>query len=84
MQQPFAPQYTVPRPTSASPGNGAAITGIICGVIAFLFLPPLFGIAGLVCGGIAMSKRESLAPLALIVSGIGLVVGMILGYLVWS
>lgn len=83
MQQPFAPQYTAPRPTSPR-GNTWSTIGIICGAIAFLFFPPLFGIAGLVFGGIAKSKGESGATTALIVSVLGLVLGMIIGALVMS
>lgn len=82
VQQQFAPQYSAPRPTS--PGNTLSTIGIICGAIAFLILPPVFGIAGLVFGGIAKAKGESRATTALIVSGLGLVLGMIIGALVMS
>jgi hypothetical protein len=66
----------------ADPGNGLSIAGIICGAIAFLFFPILLGPAGLILGGIGLSRRESKAPIAMVVSGCGLVVGMILGVIV--
>lgn len=59
-----------------------SVISIVCGAIAFLFIPILFGVAGLILGGIAMSKKEKLAPVALAVSGAGLIVGIVLGAIV--
>lgn len=67
-----------------SSGNGFSIAGIVMGAIALLFVPPLFGILGLVFGGIGLSKKEKLAPVAMIVSGLGLVLGIILGVIVFT
>jgi len=67
-----------------SEANLLSIIGIICGVVAFLFFPILFGPAGLTLGGIAISKREPLGWVALGVSAAGLVIGMILGVLAWG
>lgn len=53
------------------------------GAVAFLFFPVLSGPAGLILGGIGLGQKERLAPVAMTVSGIGLVVGMILGLLVY-
>ena len=76
------PQFMAPAPST--PGNGLSTAGIILGVIAFLFLPIVFGPAGLICGAIAKSKGEPKAVVAMIVSGAGLVLGMILGVLVFA
>lgn len=73
---PYAPGQDVPNES-----NTLSIIGIVCGAIAFLFCPPLFGLAGLILGGIALSKKERLAPWALGVSGAGLVLGMVIGAL---
>ena len=81
-QPPPAPVFSAPRPTS--PGNTFSVIGIICGAIAFLLLPIVFGPAGLILGAVAKSKGEDKAVLAMIVSGLGLVVGMIIGALVYS
>ena len=51
----------------------------MCGVVALLIVPPLFGIAGLVLGWVARKRGERLAGWALGVSACGLVLGMIIG-----
>ncbi|MTE21482.1 hypothetical protein F0L17_20675 [Streptomyces sp. TRM43335] len=71
--QPYQPQ---PPNTS----NTLSVVGIVLGCVAFFFCPPLFGIAGIVCGVIANSKGERLAKTAIGVSVAGLVLGMILGF----
>nr|WP_180218772.1 hypothetical protein [Streptomyces albus] len=58
-----------------------SIVGIVLGAIAFLFCPPGFGIAGLICGLVAKSKQERLASTAIGVSIAGLVCGMLIGFL---
>lgn len=73
MQNPYAEQ---------KPSNTLSIIGIVCGAIAFLFCPFILGIAGLVLGGVAKSKNEPLANVALIVSGLGLVGGIIISVVV--
>jgi uncharacterized protein YacL len=70
------------KPVSTS--NTLSIIGIVCGAIAFLFLPIILGPAGLILGAVARSRNERLANVALIVSALGLVVGLILGYLVFK
>lgn len=88
---PAYPQAPVGGPYASGPyapppseSNTLSIIGIICGSVAFLLVPPLFGIAGLILGGVGKSRNERLAPWALGVSAAGLVIGMILGALVWS
>lgn len=85
----IAPADSTTWPYSTEPGatgssNVLSIIGIVMGGIAFLFCPILFGPAGLILGGIAMARKERLAVVALIVSGCGMVVGFVLGFLVWS
>ena len=77
----FAPQ-ALPSPRTSS--NGYSTAGIILGAIAFLFFPIICAQQGLILGGIAMSKGESRGVVALVVSGVGMIVGFILGALVWS
>jgi hypothetical protein len=67
-----------------NPKQGLAIAGLICGIVAFLFFPPLFGILGIVFSAISMSAGNKLGKTALIVSVVGLVVGMIVGAMVFS
>ncbi|CAN5796235.1 hypothetical protein BH20ACT6_BH20ACT6_04920 [soil metagenome] len=53
-------------------------------MIAVFFLPPLFGIAGIVLGAIAVRKGERLGWWAVGVSIAGLVLGLILGAVVFQ
>jgi hypothetical protein len=67
-----------------STGNGYSTTGIVFGAIAVLLLPIIFGPVGLIFGGIAKSKGEPRANIALIVAGAGMVVGFLIGALFFS
>ncbi|KLR61145.1 hypothetical protein IMCC26207_109663 [Actinobacteria bacterium IMCC26207] len=66
------------------PGNGFSASGLICGVIAFFFLPPLFGILGIAFGAIGASRREPLGVAAIVVSVLGLVGGMFIGAVLFT
>lgn len=87
---PYAPSYTpypmAPggQPGAQAPGNTLSIIGTVLGVVALVILPPVFGIAGIVLGVIALRKHERLGGVALGVSIVGLVAGMIIGALVFS
>lgn len=78
------PAEQQPPATAQNRSNTLSIIGIVCGVVALLFIPPLFGIAGIVLGIVGRSKGERLATVAIVVAAVGLVVGMILGYVVFS
>ena len=82
VQQTANPFSSPPKPTS--PGSSFSTVGIICGAIAFLFFPIILGPVGLIFGAVAKSKGEEKAVVALVVSGLGLVVGMFLGFVVFS
>ncbi|MEY4080854.1 MAG: hypothetical protein RL430_1284 [Actinomycetota bacterium] len=71
-------------PTPAKPAQGLAIAGLICGIVAFLIIPPLFGILGIVFGAVSWSKGNTLGRTATIVSIAGLILGMIIGAVVMS
>ena len=58
--------------------------GIVLGAIAFLLFPIFLGPAGVILAVVGMVIKEKLAPVALTVATIGTIVGMILGYIVWS
>ncbi|GAA2411107.1 hypothetical protein GCM10010420_44970 [Streptomyces glaucosporus] len=77
--QPYPPQ---PQPPNNS--NTLSIVGIVLGCVALIFCPPLFGIAGIICGAIAKSKGERLAMAGILVPAAGLVLGMVLGFVVFQ
>lgn len=80
-QQPMgqAPYYPAPQ---ANVSNTMSTLAIIFGAIGLLFVPLLFGTAGLVFGIIAKSKNEPRANVGLTISIIGLVGGVIFGAIV--
>ncbi|WP_229375820.1 hypothetical protein [Streptomyces spirodelae] len=80
---PYQPGPYQPGPPPANDSNTLSIVGIVLGAVAFIFCPPGFGIAGMICGFVAKSKQERLAPVAIGVSIAGLVVGMVLGLVVF-
>ena len=79
-----SPTTPPPAGTTQASGNVLSIISIVCGVISVLFIPILFGVAGLVLGFVARSRGERLATIGIIVSAVGLVLGLILGYIVLS
>jgi hypothetical protein len=85
MQQPVqSPPFQNFPITQANESNTFSILGIVFGGIAFLFLPILFGPAGIGCAIAAMSKKEKLGAVAIGVSVAGTVLGMIFGFLFWG
>lgn len=63
------------------PSNTLSIIGIVSGVLAAI-VPILFGPPGLILGGLARRRHERLANVALIVSTVGILVGLTLGVIV--
>lgn len=82
-QPPYQPQsHGLPSNAAAKP---LAIVGIVLGVVAALLFPPLFGPAGLICGGIAFALGEKrLGVIAMVVAGACTMIGMALGFLVMT
>lgn len=67
-------------PQRGATNNTLSIIAIVLGVIGFIFLPIVFALAGVVLAIIAKTVRhERLSTVAIVVSAIGLVGGMILG-----
>jgi len=64
-----------------SPSNTISIIAIVAGALALL-LPIVFGPAGLILGLMARSRNERLANLALLLAGVGMVVGVSVAFLV--
>jgi hypothetical protein len=62
--------------------NAFSTAAMVFGALAILILPIVFGAMGLITGAIAKAKAEPNATNALVVVGIGMVVGLMLGKLV--
>jgi hypothetical protein len=77
----MSPPAVAPQGTT-NQSNIFSTLGIIFGAVGFLFLPIVIGVAGIVMSVIAKSKQEPKADVALAISIIGTVLGMIIGALV--
>jgi hypothetical protein len=88
MTSPYGQSPTGPTSTNAP----AAVTGtpvlsiitFVLSAIAVLFLPIVFGIAGIVTGVFAVVRKERLGKIALVVAVVATIVGFALGALVMS
>jgi hypothetical protein len=68
----------------ASTTNGFTAGACVCGAVALLFFPILFGPVGIILGAIAASRKERRAAIGLAVAAIGTLIGFILGILAYS
>ncbi|ARF75146.1 hypothetical protein RM717_19895 [Streptomyces griseus] len=67
-------------PQSGAANNVASIFAMVLGVIGLLFLPVVIGLTGVILAIIAKTVRhERLSTIAIVVSTVGMVGGMILG-----
>lgn len=76
------PQTDSYQRTSTS--NRFSILAIVFGAVAVLVLPIVFGIAAIILAGIALSKKERLSKVAMVIAAIRTIAGFALGALVWS
>jgi tetrahydromethanopterin S-methyltransferase subunit C len=74
---------SLPAP-KADTKQGLAVAGLACGIVAFFFLPPVFGTLGIVFGAISWKAGNKLGIASTIVSIVGLIVGMVVGAVVWT
>ncbi|WP_029900424.1 DUF4190 domain-containing protein [Nocardia brasiliensis] len=80
-QQGYQP-YGTPPPRSGS--QVFSIVGFVCAVISVLFCPILFGPAGIILGIIGHTKGEPLGKWAAIAAGVGMVIGFLVGFLLFN
>lgn len=77
--------YPPPVPgVYANPTNTLSNVAIGLAVVALLILPILFGPAAIVCAGVALSRKERKAGLALGLAVGGMLVGFLFGALVYA
>lgn len=68
--------------SSGRRGRGWSVAGIVCGVVAIVFIPVLFGPLGILFGFLGRRAGDrGLGTIAMIVSVVGLVVGLVIGAL---
>lgn len=82
--QPAAQSYFYNERLRAQAGNGYSITAIVCGVAALIFCPLVLGLTGLALSHKARKRGESMADTARLVSIVGLVGGIVIGFWVVS
>jgi uncharacterized membrane protein HdeD (DUF308 family) len=71
---------TAPAKTGA---RVCSILGIVFGVVAVLFFPIIFGLAGIVLSIVGYSMGDkALGKWAIVISVLGTVLGFVLGYMV--
>ena len=74
--------------TTAPTRTGArvcSILGIVFGVVAILFFPIIFGLAGIVLSIVGYSMGDkALGKWAIVISVLGTVLGFVLGYMVMT
>lgn len=83
MTEPSQPSYSPEDQSARGRGRNLAIAGIVCGAVAFLVIPILFGPLGVLLGILGLARGERrLGTVAIVVSVLGLVVGFVLSFLV--
>ncbi|MGB9619623.1 MAG: double zinc ribbon domain-containing protein, partial [Armatimonadota bacterium] len=65
-------------------GSAYSTAGLLLAVISIFIFPPLFGVLGVIFGGVGMSKGESAGCATIIVCTICMVVRMALGAAMWT
>ena len=73
-----------PPPAQNPASNGLSIAAIVCGAVAFLLLPVVFGPIAIITGAVAWVRGERLGPVGVAVGVCGLIIGMFLGAVIWS
>ncbi|WP_282947797.1 hypothetical protein [Cellulomonas endometrii] len=85
MTSPYGQNQNAPAVPTATTGTPVlSIITFVLSAIAVLFLPIVFGLAGIVTGIFAVVRKERLGKIALIVAVVATIVGFALGALVMS
>jgi hypothetical protein len=68
---------------STKSATGFVIASVICAAISLLFVPPLFGVGGIMLGYFAFRRNRTAGIVCMAISGVCMVVGVILGVWLW-
>lgn len=80
--QPYGQAGHGAPPKSGSGVQILSIIGFVFAAIALLFIPILFGLIGIVLGIVGHTRGESLGKWAAVASGVTMILGMLIGFLV--
>ncbi|TMR16585.1 hypothetical protein ETD85_55155 [Nonomuraea zeae] len=58
-----------------------SIIGFVCAAVAVLFVPVLFGLAGIVLGIVGHTRGEPLGKWTAVAAGTGMIIGTVLSIL---
>ena len=74
------PVYTAPEVKPATPGKGLAIAAMVTGILSFLCFPYVFGILGIVFGGVAKSKgcKSGMATAGIACGAVGIALWLLM------
>jgi hypothetical protein len=64
-------------PDAAAPQNTFSYITITCGILALIISWLIFGVLGIALGLVARSRREQRWKIAMIVDGVGMVLGFL-------
>ncbi|MEO3885283.1 hypothetical protein [Nonomuraea sp. B5E05] len=78
------PPYPQPPHQPRPAGQVLSIIGFVCAAVAVLFIPILFGLAGIVLGIVGHTRGEPLGKWAAVAAGVGMILGFVLGIVVMS
>lgn len=65
-------------------GRTFTIIGFVCAAVALFFIPIVFGPAAIILGLVGRSKGDPLGTWAAVAGGVALVVGIVLGMMVFN
>jgi hypothetical protein len=75
------PPYSQPVQGPRASDQVLSIIGFACAVVATLFVPVLFGLAGIVLGIVGHTRGEPLGKWAAVAAGTGMIIGTVLSLL---
>lgn len=76
-------QAPASQPTG-DPSSAMSTAAIVCGVVSVLFFPIVLGPVGIVLAAVALGRKEPKAGLAMAIAVGGMVLGFIIGALMWG
>jgi len=78
--------YDIGKGVASNKGMVCSVLSVIFACIAFLFCPPLFGLAGVTLGivGLCLCENKTTAIVGIVLSVVGTAVGMMIGIALMS